>query len=143
MRAVYEGCLSEGLKMDYKKAEIREHLEEWIMQSVHNDDEVIKNYKIIDPEKDGEKYYETLEYIMHMCFEDNSEYDMDHDEALKWLGDNRDEVYDYVVNYVGTSRSDFEELEENPESLVYRYAIAIGEDIVRDWMANPKHSYEH
>ena len=97
MRAVYEGCLSVGLKMDYKKAEIREHLEEWIMQSVHNDDEVIKNYKIIDPEKDGEKYYETLEYIMHMCFEDNSEYDMDHDEALKWLGDNRDEIFNYVI----------------------------------------------
>ena len=127
--------------MDYKRTEIRERLEEWIMQSVHHGDEVIKNYKIIDPEKDGEKYYEIFNHIMHGFFENNKEYDMTFDEACKWIGDAR-MVYQ-LEDFVEENDGDVRELRGNPVGLVSDYVKIIGEELVHEWMSNPKYSYDH
>tara|TARA_E500000331_G_C17240395_1_gene706730 strand:+ start:112 stop:501 length:390 start_codon:yes stop_codon:yes gene_type:complete len=129
--------------MDYKRTDIREHFEEWIMQRVHNGDEVIKNYKVIDEEKDGEEYMKVLNYIMDGAFVDNIEYEMSRDKAVAFIGDAHQEMFDYVGENLATGTSDHKQMEESPEFLVFNYAMALGEEIVEEWMNNPKFSFEH
>ena len=45
MRAVYEGCLSVEVKLNYRREEIKEYFKNWIIENGSNNPEIIKFLK--------------------------------------------------------------------------------------------------
>ena len=124
--------------MDYKRKEIREDFEKWIMQQVRHDDEVIKNLKVAILDFGSKRYMKTLNHIMSGCFKDNSKYIMDELEACEWIGTTQ-----MVFDIQGFCLENGEDAINGPKVLVTTYVNLVGEEIAKEWMAKPQHSFDH
>ena len=108
------------------------------MQQVHHDDEVIKNLKVAILDFGSKRYMKTLNHIMSGCFEDNSKYIMDEIEACEWIG-----TVQMVFDLQGFCLENGEDDINEPKALVATYVNLIGEEIAKEWMAKPQHSFAH
>ena len=108
------------------------------MQQVRHDDEVIKNLKVAILDFGSKRYMKTLNHIMSGCFKDNSKYIMDELEACEWIGTTQ-----MVFDIQGFCLENGEDAINEPKALVATYVNLIGEEIAKEWMAKPQHSFDH
>ena len=121
--------------MDYKKFEIEAYFEEWIMQRVHDSDELIKGYKALDEENEMDE--PTYNYIMEEFQDWVQPVFKDDEEAAEWVGSasNLFAMYRFIMEY------DDEIIFTDPHKIVWWYVNILSNDIVQEWMRNPKHTY--
>lgn len=105
--------------MDYKYAEIEEHFDEWLNETMR-----YQGYDWI---------MDNLDDLHHECF-NTDYYIIGTQQAIDWMGSKSWDIMNFVRSYevdnFGESSTDL----TNPEKLVNMYVYIIGEQIVAEYV---------
>ena len=104
--------------MDYKYAEIEEHFDEWLNETMkHQGYEWVKD---------------NLDDLHHECF-NTDYYIIGTQQAIDWMGTKSWEIMEFVKEYEEDNFGECGTDLTNPERLVNMYVYIIGEQIVSDY----------
>lgn len=105
--------------MDYKRAEIEEHFDEWLGESIqHQGYEWVKD---------------NLDDLHHECF-NTDYYIIGTQQAIDWMGSKSWDIMNFVRSYEVCNFGELHTDLSNPEKLVNMYVYIIGEEIVSDYV---------
>ena len=104
--------------MDYKYAEIEEHFDEWLNETM--------KYHGYEWVKDN------LDDLHHECF-NTDYYIIGTQRAIDWMGTKSWEIMEFVKEYEEDNFGECGTDLTNPERLVNMYVYIIGEQIVSDY----------
>jgi hypothetical protein len=106
--------------MDYKKDEIQEHFEEWLVETIQH--------------QGSDWVMENLDELHHECF-NTDYYIIGTQDAIEWMGNQAFNIIQFVKEYeednFGECGTDLSE----PEKVVNMYVYIIGEQVVADYVA--------
>jgi len=106
--------------MDYKKDEIQEHCEEWLVETIQH--------------QGSDWVMENLDDLHHECF-NTDYYIIGTQDAIEWMGNQAFNIIQFVKEYeednFGECGTDLSE----PEKVVNMYVYIIGEQVVADYVA--------
>ena len=104
--------------MDYKYAEIEEHFDEWLNETMkHQGYEWVKD---------------NLDDLHHECF-NTDYYIIGTQQAIDWMGTKSWEIMEFVKEYEEDNFGECGTDLTNPERLVNMYVYIIGEQSVSDY----------
>jgi hypothetical protein len=105
--------------MDYKYAEIEEHFDDWLADTMNS--------------QGHEWVKDNLDDLHHHAF-NTDYYIIGTGQAIEWMGDKSWDIMNFVRSYeVDNFGELFTDL-TNPEKLVNMYAYIIGEQIVQEYI---------
>ena len=106
--------------MNYKRDEIQEHFEDWLVETIQH--------------QGSEWVMDNLDELHHECF-NTDYYIIGTQAAIDWMGSRSWDIMNFVNSYeVHTFSECYTDL-TNPEKLVNMYVYIIGEEIVADYVA--------
>ena len=105
--------------MDYKYAEIEEHFDEWLNETMqHQGYEWVKD---------------NLDDLHHECF-NTDYYIIGTQQAIDWMGSRSWDIMNFVRSYEVDNFGELHTDLSNPERLVNMYVYIIGEQIVAEYV---------
>ena len=105
--------------MDYKYAEIEEHFDEWLNETMtHHGYEWVKD---------------NLDDLHHECF-NTDYYIIGTQRAIDWMGSKSWEIMEFVKEYEEDNFGECGTDLTNPERLVNMYVYIIGEEVVAEYV---------
>ena len=144
MRAVYEGCLSVEVKLNYRREEIKEYFKNWIIENGSNNPEIIKflkEYKVVSIHDENSIWDHVYDMVHEKAFQEPLII-RNHNAAKAFLGAEADAVRRFVLEWekerygdLGDGSIETDILDD--VALVNRYFFIHGEDIVEEWMEDP------
>ena len=105
--------------MDYKRAEIEEHFDEWLNETM--------KYHGYEWVKDN------LDDLHHECF-NTDYYIIGTQRAVDWMGSKSWDIMDFVRNYEVDNFGELHTDLSSPERLVNMYVYIIGEEVVAEYV---------
>ena len=106
--------------MDYKRDEIQEHFEDWLVETIQH--------------QGSEWVMDNLDELHHECF-NTDYYIIGTQDAIDWMGNKAFRIIQFVKEYeennFGECNTDLSE----PEKVVNMYVYIIGEEVVADYVA--------
>ena len=106
--------------MDYKKEEIKQHLEDYLEENLEYHQENDSDWK-----DDLHHYAFNQDYYIIGTY-----------QAKQWLGDMAFDVIEYIKEYENDNFGEVSTDFSDPEKVVNMYAYIIGEEVVYEWLEN-------